>query len=100
MLRLKDPILTDWPEPDGIELQPLRELESVEMPAPYVPAAGETVMTPKELAEDSRMMLKAVKRKRSFDWVGSRSALPAVVRQLEKFGWTVAVREESPTEHS
>jgi hypothetical protein len=43
---------------------------------------------------DDRMVLTAVKRKKSFGWVGSRSALPAIVRQMEKYGWTVMVREE------
>ena len=100
MLRLIDPILTMRPSPDGIELQPLREPESLDMDSPYVPSTGSTVMTSKELAEDSRMVLKAVKRRRSFDWVGSRSALPGTTRQMEKFGWTVTVREESPGEHS
>jgi hypothetical protein len=49
---------------------------------------------------DSRMVLKAVKRTRSFDWVGSRSALPEIVRQMETYGWTVTVREEVPTDHA
>jgi hypothetical protein len=52
MLRLKDPILTDPPQPEGIDLPPMREPESLEMPPPYVVSAdGVTVMTPEELAE-------------------------------------------------
>ena len=51
MLTLKDPILKDAPEPDGIELQPLREPETLEMPDSYVSSAGATVMTSEELAE-------------------------------------------------
>ena len=43
---------------------------------------------------DNRMVLKAVKRKKSFDWVGSQAAVPAIVRQMERYGWTVTVREE------
>jgi hypothetical protein len=46
------------------------------------------------------MVLKAVKHKKSFDWVGSRSALPAIVRQMEKYGWAVTVREEGPPDHA
>jgi len=94
MIRLKDPILDDAPEPDGIELQPLREPDVLEMAPPYVPSARAAVLTSKEFAPEGRMVLEAVKRKKSFDWTGSRSALPPVVRQLERFGWTVAVREE------
>ena len=48
MLTLKDPILGDAPEPDGIELQPLREPETLEMPDSYVSSAGATVMTSEE----------------------------------------------------
>ena len=44
------------------------------------------------------MVLTAVKRKKRFDWVGSRSAVPAIVRQMEKYGWTVTVREEARPE--
>jgi hypothetical protein len=44
------------------------------------------------------MVLTAVKRTKSFGWVGSRSALPAIVRQMEKYGWTVAVREKGRLE--
>ena len=51
MLTLKDPILKDAPEPDGIELQPLHEPESLEMPSSYVSSGGATVMTSEELAE-------------------------------------------------
>jgi hypothetical protein len=51
MLRLNDPILTDAPEPDGIELEPLREPESLELPSSNVSSAGATVMTSEELAE-------------------------------------------------
>jgi hypothetical protein len=50
MLRLIDPILTVRPPPDGIELPPLREPESLEITAPYVSSAGATVMTSEELA--------------------------------------------------
>jgi hypothetical protein len=94
MLRLRDPILQDVPEPDGIELEPLREPDSLEMSSPYRPSTTAVVMTSKEFAEESRMVLRAVKRDKSFDWVGSRSALPGIVRQMEKFGWTVTAREE------
>lgn len=50
MVRLIDPTLTVRPNPDGIELPPLREPESLETPAPYVSSAGATVVTSKELA--------------------------------------------------
>jgi hypothetical protein len=50
MIRLKDRILTDPPPPDGIDLPPMREPESLEMPIPYVAYAGATVMTSKQLA--------------------------------------------------
>src|SRR2546430_1778153 len=51
MLRLKDPITTVPPPPDGIELPPLREPEWLETPASYVSSTGATVMTAAELAE-------------------------------------------------
>jgi hypothetical protein len=51
MLTLKDPILTAPQAPNGIELPPLREPESLEAPSSYVSTAGATVMTSKELAE-------------------------------------------------
>ena len=44
------------------------------------------------------MVLNAVKRTKSFDWVGSRSALPAIVRQMERYGWTVTVHKEGRPE--
>jgi hypothetical protein len=50
MVRLIDPILTARPRPEGIELPPLREPESLEAPTSYVSTAGATVMTSKELA--------------------------------------------------
>jgi hypothetical protein len=48
MLRLKDTILTDPPPPpEGIDLPPIREPESLEMPSPYVASVdGVTVLTP------------------------------------------------------
>ena len=132
MLRLKDPILTERPSPDGIELPALHEPESLEMPPSNVHSSVATVMTSRDLAEprsgalppvprfdrlgeqrssigrrlekpvveDKRMVLKAVKHKKSFDWVGSRSALPAIVRQMERYGWTVTVHDESPPDHA
>src|SRR5205823_6312179 len=48
----------------------------------------------------SRMTVKALKHSKSFDWVGSRSALLGVVRQLEKYGWKVTVREEGLPEQA
>jgi hypothetical protein len=48
---------------------------------------------------DSRMVLEAVKRDKTFNWVGSRSSLPDILRQMEDYGWTVSVREETPTVH-
>jgi hypothetical protein len=106
MLGLKDPILREPTPPEGIELPPLREPEALEMPTPYVPSARTTVMTSKELVKaqsaapmvtkDSRVVLEAVKRKKRFDWVGSRSALPEIVLRMESYGWTVNVHEESP----
>jgi hypothetical protein len=50
MVRLIDPILTVRPPPDGIELPPLSEPESLEAPTSYVSTAGATVVTSKELA--------------------------------------------------
>jgi hypothetical protein len=75
MVTLIDPILTIKPPEDGIELQPLREPESM---------------------VDDRMELTAVKRDRSFEWAGHRSGLRAIVRQMKQFGWTVSVREARP----
>jgi hypothetical protein len=49
MLRLKDPILTESPPLQGIDLPPLREPESLEMPTPYIAPGGATVMTSSEL---------------------------------------------------
>jgi hypothetical protein len=49
MVTLTDPILEQQPPPDGIELPPLRELESIETPGSYVSTAGARVMTSKEL---------------------------------------------------
>jgi len=40
MLKLKDPIITGPPPQEGIDLPSLRELESLEMPTPYVAYAG------------------------------------------------------------
>jgi hypothetical protein len=51
MLTLKDPMRNALPLPDGIELSPLREPESLEMPVSYVPSSGATMMTSNELAE-------------------------------------------------
>jgi hypothetical protein len=50
MVRLIDPILTEQAPPDGIELPPLREPESLETSTSYVSTAGATVMTSNELA--------------------------------------------------
>jgi hypothetical protein len=72
MVTLIDPILATKPSPSGIELQPLREPDSM---------------------QDDRVELTAVKRNRSFEWAGHRSALRGVVRQMDRFGWTVSVRE-------
>jgi hypothetical protein len=72
MVTLIDPILATKPPPSGIELQPLREPNSM---------------------QDDRVELTAVKRSRSFEWAGHRSSLRGVVRQMEHFGWTVSVRE-------
>ena len=49
MVTLTDPILEQRPAPDGIELPPLREPESLEPPGSYVSTAGAIVMTSKEL---------------------------------------------------
>jgi hypothetical protein len=57
------------------------------------PGMGQPSGEPAEV--DHRMVLKAVKHKKSFEWVGSRSALPPVIRQMEKYGWAVTVREEA-----
>lgn len=51
MSRLQDPILTEPQPPNGIDLPPLHEPESIEMRTPYVAPSGVTVMTSKELAE-------------------------------------------------
>jgi len=76
MVTLIDPILTTRPPADGIELPPLRELESM---------------------TDDRMELTALKHRPSFQWTGYRSALPGVARQMEKCGWTVSIHEARPT---
>jgi len=49
---------------------------------------------------DSRMVLKAVKHNKTFDWVGSPSALPGIVRQMEKYGWTVTVHQEKSADRA
>jgi hypothetical protein len=72
MVTLVDPILSASPKPQGIDLPPLHE------PASMI---------------DDRMVVEAVKRDKRFDWAGSRSALREVVRQMEKYGWTVTARE-------
>jgi hypothetical protein len=52
MVTLKDTILTEPPPPDGIDLPPMHEPESLEMSPPYVVSAdGVTVLTSEELAE-------------------------------------------------
>jgi len=51
MFRLKDPIRTAPPPPNGIELSPLREPESLDSPSSYVSSSGTTVMTSARLAE-------------------------------------------------
>jgi hypothetical protein len=75
MVTLIDPILSTRPPAYGIELSPLREPESM---------------------TDDRMELTAMKHRRSFEWAGHRSALPGVARQMEKYGWTVSIREARP----
>ena len=67
MITLKDPILTTPPLPNGIELPPLREPESLEMPTSYVSSAGATVMTSEELAQ-------------------ARSAAPPPLPRFDRFG--------------
>jgi hypothetical protein len=53
MLRLKDPIITEPLPPDGIDLPPMHEPESLEMSPPYVVSAdGVTVLTSEQLAEE------------------------------------------------
>lgn len=69
MLRLKDPILTAPPPQEGIELPPLREPESLEMPTPYVSSTGATLMTSKEFAEARSA---AVRPAPQFDRAGER----------------------------
>jgi hypothetical protein len=49
MVTLTDPILELRPPPDGIELPPPREPESLETPGSYISTAGARVMTSKEL---------------------------------------------------
>jgi hypothetical protein len=51
MLRLKDRILTEPPPPDGIQLPPLREPESLDTPSPYVSSNNTTFMTAAELGD-------------------------------------------------
>jgi hypothetical protein len=51
MLRLNDPIVGLPRPPDGIELPPLRESESLDTPPSYVSSTGATVMTAAELAD-------------------------------------------------
>jgi hypothetical protein len=72
MVTLIDPILVTKPLPSGIELQPLREPESM---------------------QDDRMELTAVKRGRSFEWTGRRGTLREIIHQTKRYGWTVSVRE-------
>jgi len=50
MHSLRDPILREQSSPEGIELSPLREPESMETPSFRVPSRA-TVMTSEELAE-------------------------------------------------
>jgi hypothetical protein len=49
MVTLTDPILELRPAPDGIELPPLREPESLETAGSYVSTAGARVLTSREL---------------------------------------------------
>jgi hypothetical protein len=49
LVTLTDPILEQQPPPNGIELPPLREPESLETPDSYVSTAGAKVMSSKEL---------------------------------------------------
>jgi hypothetical protein len=52
MLTLKDTILTDPAPPEGIDLPPMHEPESLEMATPYVASVdGVTVLTSEELAK-------------------------------------------------
>jgi len=60
MVTLTDPILEQRPPPDGIELPPLRELESLETPGSYVSTAGAMVMTSKELGMARHAAVPAV----------------------------------------
>jgi hypothetical protein len=110
MLRLKDPILTDPPPPEGIDLPPLREPESLEMPIPYVASGGAMVMTSKELAEAASA---AIPPPPGFDRFGERvshmtdrfvlsatraayricrfqSATPAIEFPVTEEGWALA----------
>jgi len=110
MLRLKDPILNDAPEPDGIELQALREPESIEMRPSHVSSGGATVITSEELAEPR---FAAVPPAPEFDRFGERvshitdrfvltgstdayriwrfrSAKPAVEFPVTQEGWALA----------
>jgi len=52
MVRLDDPIRTVAPPPDGIDLPPLREPESLDSPSSYVASSGATVMTSLGLAQE------------------------------------------------
>jgi hypothetical protein len=110
MLRLKDPILNDAPEPDGIELPLLREPESLEMPPSHVPTGGAMVMTSEELAE---ARFAAIPPAPGFDRFGERvshitgrfvlsgspdayriwrfrSAKPAIEFPVTEEGWALA----------
>lgn len=74
-------------------LPPVAQLGRFEEPRPRL---GQPPGEPEPVEVDSRMVLNAVKHQRSFDWVGSQSALPQIVRQMQKYGWSVTVREERP----
>jgi hypothetical protein len=110
MVSLIDPILTANSPADGIELQPLREPESLETPTSYVSTTGATVMTSKELAEARSA---AVPPAPGFTRFGGRvshmtgrfvlsgnsdayriwrfqSAAPAIEFPVTEEGWTVA----------
>jgi hypothetical protein len=110
MLRLNDPIRTAPPPPDGIELPPLREPESLESSSSYVASSGATVMTAAGLAEARNATVPSAP---GFDRYGERvshitdrfvlsgsseayriwrfqSAKPAIEFPVTKEGWALA----------
>jgi len=71
MFRLKDPIRTAPPPPNGIEFPPLREPESLDSPSSYVSSSGATVMTSARLAEPGYAATPLVP---GFDRYGERTS--------------------------